>query len=183
MSFSDQESRPQIHDSVPKARCIAASAAPAAPLLQPRAAAGEARVPGSCPVVVLGTADWRERGRCASACGLADIVHADVVVATRAQRFRRDQAGWAPRMQVARRARAIVRGCGQRPRNYRIEQSCRWCERSPRRQVWVPTGCRVRCAIPSCPCSAPTGQRSRTSPTWSGTGARQRPRRSTGRSS
>ena len=92
MSFSDQESRPQIHDSVPKARCIAASAALAAPLLQPRAAAGEARVPGSCPVVVLGTADWRERVRCASACGLADIVHADVVVATRAQRFRRDQA-------------------------------------------------------------------------------------------
>ena len=25
--------------------------------------------------------------------------------------------------------------------------------RSPRRQVWVPSGCRVRCAIPSCPCS------------------------------
>jgi hypothetical protein len=34
---------------------------------------------------------------------------------------------------------------------------------------WVPTGCRGRCAIRSCPCSAQTGQR-RTSPTWSGTG-------------
>ena len=67
-------------------------------------------MPGSCPVVVLGTADWRERGRCASACGLADIVHADVVVATCAQRFRRDQAGRAPRMQVARRARDAAAG-------------------------------------------------------------------------
>jgi integrase len=53
--------------------------------------------------------------------------------------------------------------------------------RSPRQRVWVPTGSRGRCAIRSCPCSAPTGQRSRTSPTWSGTGARPRPRRSTGR--
>jgi len=53
--------------------------------------------------------------------------------------------------------------------------------RSPRRQVWVPTGCHGRCATRSFPCSAPTGRRWRTSRTWSGTGARPRPRRSTGR--
>jgi hypothetical protein len=42
--------------------------------------------------------------------------------------------------------------------------------RSLRRQASVPTECRGRCAKPSCPCSAPTGRRWRTSPTWSGTG-------------
>jgi hypothetical protein len=37
--------------------------------------------------------------------GLVDIVHAGVVVATHAQRFRADQADRAPRARVSRRAR------------------------------------------------------------------------------
>ena len=36
--------------------------------------------------------------------GLVDIVHAGVVIATHAQRFRADQADRAPRAPVARRA-------------------------------------------------------------------------------
>ena len=42
--------------------------------------------------------------------GLADILHAGVVVAIHAQRFREDQAGRAPRAQVARRARDATAG-------------------------------------------------------------------------
>jgi len=42
--------------------------------------------------------------------GLVDIVHAGVVIATHAQRFRADQADRAPRMQVARRARDATAG-------------------------------------------------------------------------
>jgi transposase InsO family protein len=42
--------------------------------------------------------------------GLVDIVHAGVVIATHAQRFRPDQADRAPRMQVARRARDATAG-------------------------------------------------------------------------
>jgi integrase len=53
--------------------------------------------------------------------------------------------------------------------------------RLPRPLASVPSGRRGRCAILSCPCSAPTERRWRTSLTWSGTGARPRQRRSTGR--
>jgi hypothetical protein len=42
--------------------------------------------------------------------GLAGILHAGVVVATCAQRFREDQAGRAPRAPVARRARDATAG-------------------------------------------------------------------------
>jgi transposase InsO family protein len=42
--------------------------------------------------------------------GLVDIVHAGVVVATHAQRFRADQADRAPRARVARRARDATAG-------------------------------------------------------------------------
>jgi transposase InsO family protein len=42
--------------------------------------------------------------------GLVDILHAGVVVATHAQRFRGDQAGRKPRAQVARRARDATKG-------------------------------------------------------------------------
>jgi hypothetical protein len=42
--------------------------------------------------------------------GLVDIVHAGVVIATRAQRFREDQADRAPRAPVARRARDATAG-------------------------------------------------------------------------
>ena len=42
--------------------------------------------------------------------GLVDIVHAGVVVATHAQRFRQDQAGRAPRARVSRRARDATAG-------------------------------------------------------------------------
>ena len=42
--------------------------------------------------------------------GLVDIVHAGVVIATHAQRFRPDQADRAPRAQVARRARDATAG-------------------------------------------------------------------------
>jgi transposase InsO family protein len=42
--------------------------------------------------------------------GLADILHAGVVVATHAQRFRQDQADRAPRARVARRARDATAG-------------------------------------------------------------------------
>ena len=42
--------------------------------------------------------------------GLADILHAGVVVATHAQRLREDQADRAPRMQVSRRARDATTG-------------------------------------------------------------------------
>lgn len=42
--------------------------------------------------------------------GLADILHAGVVVATHARRFREDQAGRAPRAQAARRARDATAG-------------------------------------------------------------------------
>ena len=42
--------------------------------------------------------------------GLVDIVHAGVVVATHAQRFRADQADRAPRARVSRRARDATAG-------------------------------------------------------------------------
>jgi transposase InsO family protein len=42
--------------------------------------------------------------------GLVEILHAGVVIATHAQRFREDQADRAPRMQVARRARDATAG-------------------------------------------------------------------------
>jgi hypothetical protein len=42
--------------------------------------------------------------------GLVDILHAGVVVATHAQRFREDQADRAPRMRVSRRARDATAG-------------------------------------------------------------------------
>ena len=42
--------------------------------------------------------------------GLVDIVHAGVIVATHAQRFREDQADRAPRARVARRARDATAG-------------------------------------------------------------------------
>ena len=42
--------------------------------------------------------------------GLVDILHAGVVVATHAQRFRPDQAGRAPRSRVSRRARDATAG-------------------------------------------------------------------------
>ena len=42
--------------------------------------------------------------------GLVDIVHAGVVIATHAQRFRPDQADRAPRARVARRARDATAG-------------------------------------------------------------------------
>jgi hypothetical protein len=42
--------------------------------------------------------------------GLVDILHAGVVIATHAQRFRPDQADRAPRAQVARRAREATAG-------------------------------------------------------------------------
>jgi transposase InsO family protein len=42
--------------------------------------------------------------------GLVDIVHAGVVIATHAQRFRADQADRAPRMRVTRRARDATAG-------------------------------------------------------------------------
>src|SRR6185437_2326489 len=42
--------------------------------------------------------------------GLVDILHAGVVIATHAQRFRPDQADRAPRAQVARRARDATAG-------------------------------------------------------------------------
>jgi hypothetical protein len=42
--------------------------------------------------------------------GLVDILHAGVVIATHAQRFRPDQADRAPRMPVARRARDATAG-------------------------------------------------------------------------
>jgi transposase InsO family protein len=42
--------------------------------------------------------------------GLVDILHAGVVVATHAQRFREDQADRAPRARVARRARDATKG-------------------------------------------------------------------------
>jgi hypothetical protein len=45
-----------------------------------------------------------------AAGGLVDILHAGVVVATHAQRFREDQADRAPRAQVARRARDATAG-------------------------------------------------------------------------
>jgi hypothetical protein len=45
-----------------------------------------------------------------AAGGLVDIVHAGVVVATHAQRFRPDQADRAPRAPVARRARDATAG-------------------------------------------------------------------------
>jgi transposase InsO family protein len=44
------------------------------------------------------------------ASGLVDILHAGVVVATHAQRFRADQAGRAPRSRVSRRARDATAG-------------------------------------------------------------------------
>ena len=59
MSFSDQESRPQIHDSVPK-HDASPRRRPLRRLSFDRCR-GDAYA-GSCPVVVLGTADWRERG-------------------------------------------------------------------------------------------------------------------------
>ena len=42
--------------------------------------------------------------------GLADILHAGVVVATHAQRLREDQTDRVPRMRVSRRARMPPRG-------------------------------------------------------------------------
>ena len=42
--------------------------------------------------------------------GLVDIVHAGVVIATHAQRFREDQADRAPRMRITRRARDATAG-------------------------------------------------------------------------
>ena len=45
-----------------------------------------------------------------AAGGLVDIVHAGVVIATHAQRFRPDQADRAPRAPVARRARDATAG-------------------------------------------------------------------------
>jgi hypothetical protein len=42
--------------------------------------------------------------------GLVDILHAGVVIATHAQRFREDQADRAPRAPVARRARDATAG-------------------------------------------------------------------------
>ena len=42
--------------------------------------------------------------------GLADILHAGVVVVTHAQRFRQDQADRAPRARVSRRARDATAG-------------------------------------------------------------------------
>jgi len=59
MNFSDQESRPQIHDSVPKHD--ASLRRRPLPRLSFNRCRGDACA-GSCPVVVLGTADWRERG-------------------------------------------------------------------------------------------------------------------------
>jgi hypothetical protein len=45
-----------------------------------------------------------------AAGGLVDIVHAGVVIATHAQRFRQDQADRAPRARVSRRARDATAG-------------------------------------------------------------------------
>ena len=45
-----------------------------------------------------------------AAGGLVDILHAGVVIATQAQRFRPDQADRLPRAQVARRARDATAG-------------------------------------------------------------------------
>jgi hypothetical protein len=42
--------------------------------------------------------------------GLVDIVHAGVVIATHAQRFREDQADRAPRARITRRARDATAG-------------------------------------------------------------------------
>ena len=98
------------------------AAAPQSPPAAPRPAAGR-RPPGVSRWVNAhgkislagfsyhaGAAYAGEPVEVVAAGGLVDILHAGVVVATHAQRFRPDQADRLPRAQVARRARDATAG-------------------------------------------------------------------------
>jgi transposase InsO family protein len=100
----------------------AAQTAPAAAAAAPRPGAGR-RPPGVSRWVdahgkislggfsyAVGASYAGEPVEAVVAGGLVDVVHAGVVVATHAQRFRPDQADRAPRARVARRARDATAG-------------------------------------------------------------------------
>jgi transposase InsO family protein len=96
------------------AQAAPAKARPAAAVKRPAGvsrwvnARGKISLAGFCYHV--GAAYAGEPVEAVAARGLADILHAGVVVATHAQRVREDQADRAPRAQAARRARDATAG-------------------------------------------------------------------------
>jgi transposase InsO family protein len=93
---------------------VPAPAAPAAPVRRPAGVSRWVNAQGKISLggftYSVGASYAGEPVEVVVAGGLVDILHAGVVVATHAQRFRQDQADRAPRARVTRRARDATAG-------------------------------------------------------------------------